>query len=148
MAREYKQGRYEVQNKQKYVGTKTNVRYLSSYELEFFRWADRCPAVIQWSTETVIVPYYHPLKQRKARYIVDVYIKYQTKTGELKEELIEIKPILQCQRPKKGKKSTKTYEDQMAVWIVNEAKWMAAKKYAEERGWRFRLITENSIFRG
>lgn len=141
-------GYYVVTNTDKYVGTKKEIRYLSSYEREFFAWADRCRAVLKWSAETVVVPYFNPIKQRNARYIVDIYIMYQNKNGEIRHELIEIKPLSMCKRPAKGKKSKKTYEDEMGRWITNQAKWSAAKKYAEERGWNFRIITENSIFRG
>lgn len=148
MARNYTQGYYEVKNKEKYCGTKTTIRYLSSYELKFFEWADRCPSVISWSAENTIVPYYNPIKQRQARYIVDIYIKYKDKKGTIHEELVEIKPIQQCKKPTKGRKSQKTYETEMMTWIINEAKWKSAQQYAKERGWGFRIITENSIFRG
>ncbi|WGH49579.1 head completion [Alishewanella phage vB_AspM_Slickus01] len=148
MTRKYKQGYYDVKNVEKYCGTKTHIRYLSSYELRFFEWCDRCTAIIKWSAETVIVPYHNPLKGKMCRYIVDIYFKYTNKHGVVCEELVEIKPSAQCKRPNKGKKSEKTYQSEMATWIVNQAKWQAAKKYAEERSWNFRIITENSLFRG
>jgi hypothetical protein len=148
MARNYQQGYYEVQNKDKYCGTKTTIRYLSSYELHFFKWADRCPSVLSWSAENTIVPYFNPIKNRQARYIVDIYLKYKDKNGNIREELVEIKPEQQAKKPQKGRKSQKTYETEMMTWIVNESKWKAAQQYAKERGWGFRVITENSIFRG
>lgn len=148
MARNYRQGTYEVQNKEKYIGAK-NPRYLSSYELEFHSYCDRSPAIIKWGAEVVVVDYYNPVKQRKSRYIVDVYIKYVNNRGEIKEELIEIKPLVQCAPPKKGrgKKAENTYIQESLTWAVNQAKWEAATKYAEDRGWNFRIITEKSLFR-
>ena len=148
MARNYTQGTYEAVNKDKYVGTRA-ARYLSGWELEVFRWCDRSPNILKWGSEVVVVPYYNPVKQRKARYLVDVYMKYRNKSGEIKEALIEIKPLSQCKKPSKGRrKKESTYIEECLTYSVNQAKWEAASKYAAERGWEFRAITENSIFKG
>lgn len=148
MANNYHQGTYEIQNWDKYTGTK-NPRYLSSYELHFFKWADRSPAVVCWSAEQVVVPYFNPVKKRNARYLVDIYFKYYDRNGVLHECLAEIKPLEQCKPPVKTKgKSEKTYTHQVLTWMVNDAKWEAAKAYANARGWEFRIITQNSLFKG
>lgn len=148
MARNYNQGTYEVKNRDKYVGSK-DPRYLSGYELRVFEWCDRSPAVLKWGAEIVVVDYFNPVKNRKARYLVDVYLKYVNKAGDVKEELIEIKPMAQCSKPKmgRGKKAENTYIQESLTWATNEAKWAAADKYARERGWTFRLLTEASIFK-
>ena len=141
------QGTYDVKNKDKYVGTK-NPRYLSSYELQFFLWADNNKNILKWGAESVIVPYYDPVREKKRRYIVDVYIKYQTKSGSIREEIIEIKPMSQTQPPVKGKrKAQHVFESEQQTYITNLAKWEAAKQYAQERGWKFRVITEYNIFK-
>lgn len=148
MARNYKQGIYEVKNKDKYIGTK-EPRYLSSYESYFFSWCDRSKAILKWGAEVVVVNYFNPVKNRNARYIVDVYIKYVDKNGDIREELIEIKPHDQCSAPTKGrgKKAENTYIQESLTWATNQSKWEAATKYANERGWAFRLVTEKSLFR-
>lgn len=144
--RNYKQGIYEIVNWEKYVGTKSP-RYLSSYEYHFFRFLDRHPNIIKWASETVVVKYYNPVKERNARYIVDVYIKYRDKDGSIKEELVEVKPLAHLQKPKKTKNKKKTtFDSEMQTYIQNISKWSAAKKYATERGWKFRIITEKNIF--
>jgi hypothetical protein len=143
----YKQGIYQVKNREKYIGTK-DPRYLSSYEYKFFAWADRSKSVTKWGAEVVVVPYFNEPKNRKARYIVDVYLEYIDKNGEIRRELIEIKPITQVQPPRKGKKRKDVYENEVLTFIQNQNKWKAAEKYAEERGWNFRIITENSLFKG
>lgn len=150
MARNYQQGTYKIQNPDKYLGTKSEIRYLSSYELEVWKWCDRTPNVIAWSAENVVVPYFNPVKNRKARYIVDAFVKWIDVNGEIHEALIEIKPAAQANKkpPTKGRKSQKTYLEECATWMVNQAKWNAAQKYAEERGWKFQILTENQIFRG
>jgi hypothetical protein len=146
MARQYQQGTYDVQNKDKYIGAK-NPRYLSSYELAVFQFCDRSPNVIECGSETTIVKYYNPVKQRLARYIVDIYIKYKDKAGNIHEELIEIKPKAQCKPPTKGRKRKDVYEQEVLTWMVNQAKWEEASKYADQRGMKFRILTEDSIFR-
>ncbi len=146
MRYDYHQGTYEVQNKDKYLGTK-NPRYLSSYEYRVFKFFDQNPNVIKWGAETVVVKYYNPVKQRKARYIADLYVEYVDKNGEHHKELIEIKPAAQVKKPvKRGKKRQDVFESEQRTYAVNQAKWNAAKEYARQRGWKFRILTENEIF--
>jgi len=143
----YKQGVYKVKNKEKYLGTK-DPRYLSSYELKFFQWADRSKSVTKWGAEVVVVPYFNEPKDRNARYIVDIYLEYVDKNGKVQRELIEIKPLAQALPPKRGKKRKDIYENEVLTYIQNQNKWQAATDYANERGWKFRILTENSIFKG
>lgn len=148
MARKYMKGEFAPTNKEKYIG-KVPIVYRSSYEYEFLKWADRSPAVLEYALESVVVKYFNPIKNRNARYIVDVFIKYKNKHGEIVSELIEVKPLSQTMPPKTTKrKSRKTMINEQTTWVQNNAKWHAAKKYAELRGWKFRIVTENSIFKG
>ena len=39
---------------------------------------------------------------------------------------------------------SKIYE--IRNWMVNSDKWSSAKDYCEDRGWSFRLLTEEDIF--
>lgn len=147
MGYKFKQGEYTLKNPEKYIG-KSAPYYRSSYELKFFEWADSRDSVVSWGSENVIVPYYNPVKGRQARYYVDIVITYINKNGDKITELIEIKPLSQCVRPKmgRGKKAETTYLSETIAWNTNNAKWAAAEKYARERGWLFRIITESSIF--
>ena len=143
----FKQGIYEVKNKDKYMGQK-DPRYLSSYELKLFEFCDNHRDVVKWGSEVVVVPYYNPIKEKKSRYMVDLYVEYLDKNKELHKELIEIKPKLQTQPPsKKGNKKQSTRALEESRWIQNTAKWEAAKIYAEERGCVFKLLTEEQIFK-
>lgn len=154
MARNYKQGIYEVKNKDKYIGTK-DPRYLSSFEYYCFRYFDMHKDVLKWGAEVVTVPYMNPSKRtmdgspKKCRYIVDVYAKYLDRHGNVKEGLFEIKPYTETQPPKKtGKKKESTMKYEELTYNQNLAKWQAAKEYAESKGMTFELITENEMFRG
>lgn len=146
MARNYHQGEYQVKNWDKYRGTK-NPRYLSSYERTVFEWCDRTPSVLEWGAEIIVVPYYCKIKQRKRRYIVDLWLKYKNSKGDILTEIVEIKPFSQTQPPKQGRKKPQTFLEEQMTWEVNKAKWEAADEYARQRGWTFRVITEKSIYR-
>lgn len=141
------QGEYQIQNWEKYAG-KTNPRYLSSWELQVMKFLENHPDVVLWGSETVVVPYFNPVKERKARYMVDFYAKYKNKNGYIREEIIEVKPYAQCLPPTKtARKRQDIFESESLTYAQNTAKWQAAKKYAEDRGWSFRVITEYDIFR-
>jgi hypothetical protein len=146
--RNFHQGKYDVINKDRYMGTNTSPRYLSSWELQVFKYLDHKPGVIQWGAEVVVVPYMHPRKETMSRYIVDVYVEYTDADGTVQKEMIEIKPSAQCSQPKKtNRKRQDVYEQEVNAWVVNSAKWTAAQKYAKDRGIWFRVITEKDIFR-
>lgn len=146
MARNYKQGVYPIVNWDKYRGTK-EPRFLSSYELAVWKWCDSSPHVLEWGAEIVVVPYFCKVKQKKRRYIVDLWLKYKNKHGEVITEIVEIKPYSQCVPPKKGRKKASTFLEEQLTYDVNMAKWEAANAYAKERGWKFRIITEKSIYK-
>ena len=106
----YRQGIYKPVHKEKYTGSK-HPRYLSSWELKFFKWCDINPNVIKWASESVCLPYISPVDKKLHRYFVDntVHIK---EGNNIVKYLIEIKPYKQTQAPKKhgnNKQSTILY---------------------------------------
>lgn len=142
----FRQGKYIVKNKEKYLGTK-DPRYMSSWELDVFKRLDENPNVLKWGSETVIVPYYSTIDGRKRRYMVDIYVEY-LKNGEKITEIIEIKPFKETKPPKKvGRKKKETYLKELYTYSVNVQKWEAATKYAKERGWNFKIITEKDMYK-
>lgn len=142
----YKQGIYKPTNLQKYKGVK-NPRYLSSWELKFFRWCDQNPSIVEWSSESVIIPYINPIDRKAHRYMVDN--KIIVKEGDrLIKYLIEIKPKKQTRKPTSHgnkKKSTVLYEN--IEYVRNCAKWEAAEKWCKSKGYIFKIITEDHLFR-
>lgn len=143
----FKQGYYKVKYPNKCKNPKPEVRYLSDYELKTYKACDLSKAVISWGAEVVIVPYDSKVKGRKARYIVDLYMKWVDKFGNLREEIIEIKPLNQVHKPKRGRKKQSTFDREMETWLLNQEKWKAAEQYAKARGWKFRVITEKAIYK-
>jgi len=100
----------------------------------------------QWQSEEIIIPYYDPIKKKRRRYYPDFLIKYKNSKGHTITELIEIKPYKEViGPPEKPKRKTKSWMYAVQTYINNQAKWKAAEEYCENRGWRFRIITENEL---
>lgn len=140
----YYQGKYTPKVPSKYKGDPTQVFYRSSWELKFFNWCDNNNAVERWSSEEIVIPYISPVDNRVHRYFVDAMIQVNTKEG-LKTYLIEIKPDVQTRPPKAPSRKTKQYLTEVMTWGVNEAKWKAAERYAKDRGWEFKVLTEHDL---
>jgi hypothetical protein len=138
------QGKFIPKNPQKYMGDPSNIIYRSSYEVKFMIWCDRRESVLQWGSEELVVPYVSPLDNQIHRYFVDFIMKVKTREG-VKTYMIEVKPYRFTQEPVIPKRKSKNFLTEVKQWGVNQAKWNAAKKYAEERGWEFMLITERDL---
>jgi hypothetical protein len=140
----YKQGYFRPKNKDKCIN-KEDVVFRSMLEAKFMTYCDSNANVIKWSSERVIIPYFNPIENKQRRYFIDFYVQMKTSTGII-DLLVEVKPKRQLQKPKESsnkKPSTIIYENKM--WIVNNAKWDAAEKYAEKKGMTFKKITEDDI---
>ena len=134
-------GLYPVKNLNKYIGDPRKVRFLSSWERNFCVNCDTNPNIIQWGSEPFKIQYWNPIKNRVANYFPDFIIKYRDARGEVITEVIEIKPMKQSVTSK----SMSTY-DKLSL-IVNHAKWQAAVAVCESHNIRFRVVTEQDLFR-
>jgi len=142
---QYKQGLYRPVNHEKYIGRHLP-EYRSSWELKFFQWCDRTETVLEWSSESVIVPYVSPVDSKVHRYYVDGTVVLR-EGDKIEKYLIEIKPKKQTVPPvesKRKKASTLLYEKM--TYAVNTAKWEAAEKFAKHKGMRFTILTEDQLF--
>jgi len=138
----FAQGKFNPKNPDKYVGNKTPT-YRSSWEFAFCRFCDEHPAVSQWASEAIKIPYRNPLTGKYTVYVPDFFIAYANKKGKAKVEIIEIKPAKQAYREQVGRS-----QHNQAHYIVNQAKWEAARAYCKQKGITFRIVTENDIFAG
>lgn len=140
----FKQGIFKPRNPEKFIGKVAIFR--SSFERKFFLWADKNPNVIEWGSENIIVPYKSPIDKKYHRYYVDTFVVIK-EGNNIKKYLIEIKPFSQTQPPKpsnRKKESTILYEN--IQWVINQAKWEAAKKFATSRNAEFLILTEKELF--
>lgn len=137
--KKWAQGIYEVLNPAKYVG-KRQPRYRSGWEHSFMRFCDSNDNVLQWASESIMIPYRHPLTGKMTNYVPDFLITYRTKDNTVRAELIEIKP------KKQSVIESKMSSRDRAVVAINYAKWDAATKWARRHGLTFRVITESDMF--
>lgn len=111
------------------------------------KFCDLNESILEWSSEEVVVPYRSPLDKKLHRYYVDFWVKMKDKDGNIKCQLVEIKPEKQTKEPKKPKKQTRRYLKEVKTWIINSTKWTAAKEFCEARDWKFVVLTEKQLFK-
>jgi hypothetical protein len=145
MYKETYKGRYKIENIKKYKGDISDVIYRSSWELKFMRWCDSNPSVLEWGSETVIIPYRSPVDNNVHRYFVDFYIKIQDKDKKILKYLIEIKPEKFTKPPPIPQKKTKRFIQEVFNYGINQSKWEAASSFCKDRGWQFLVLTERDL---
>jgi hypothetical protein len=128
-------------NIEKYSGN-VPIVMRSKMERKFAMWCDESSNVLMWSSETLKVPYYNPIKKRKANYYPDFIVKFRTNDGD-KIYIIELKPESQTTKPKYSKR--KSLLNEQMVYLVNTAKWRAAKEFCENYGYNFMVVTNESV---
>tara|TARA_R100001082_G_scaffold110409_1_gene90288 strand:- start:1532 stop:1966 length:435 start_codon:yes stop_codon:yes gene_type:complete len=138
-------GRFKPKHPEKYIGNPTNIIYRSLLERRFMLYCDTSKNILEWGSEEVIVPYKSPVDNKMHRYYVDFIVRLKNKEGLIETLLIEVKPKKQCSPPKKPKKKNRSYITEVKTWGVNSAKWKAATEYAENKGWKFKIMTEETL---
>jgi len=108
-------------------------------------YCDKNENILEWGSEEIVVPYRSPVDNRYHRYFPDFYIKYKDNNGKIKKSIIEIKPYKQCIEPKVQKRKTKGYIYEVMEYAKNQAKWEAAKEWCLDRGYEFKVLTENEL---
>lgn len=137
-------GFFNPLNDNKYRGSRPIV-YRSGLELNFFRWCDRNDRVLQWGSESVVIPYLSPRDGRLHRYFVDSVLLLKTDTGT-KKFLVEIKPEKQTKPPglhTRMNKKNLLYEQ--LNWAINSSKWEAARNWCQKNGFEFVILTEKQL---
>ncbi len=145
MYKETYKGRYRVLNPKKYKGDINEIVYRSSWELKFMKWCDINSSILEWGSETVIIPYKSPVDNKLHRYFVDFYIKVQEKDSNIKKYLIEIKPEKFTKPPQIPEKKTKRFIEEVFNYGINQSKWKYANEFCEDRGWKFLVLTEKDL---
>jgi hypothetical protein len=138
-------GKYRPNNPLKYKGDYRNIIYRSLWELKFMKYCDSNQNILEWGSEEFWLPYRSPLDNKVHRYFPDFYIKVRETTGKINKMVIEVKPKKQCMEPKRPKKKTRGYIYEVREYARNQAKWKAAKSYCLDRGYEFKILTENEL---
>ena len=105
------------------------------------KFCDEHNSVRNWASEAVKIPYRNPLSGKFTIYVPDFFITYVNAQGKQHVELIEVKPASQTFEDKLGKSKYNK-----AHYVVNQAKWGAARAWCKQKGIFFRVITEGDIF--
>ena len=137
----YANGKFAVKNPEKYMGKRTPT-YRSSWEFAFMNFCDNNPAVLNWTSESVKIPYFNPVSGKNTIYVPDFLIIYVDRSDAKHAEVIEIKP-----RKEISMENARSARDQAAA-VLNAAKWAAARAWCAQQGLKFRIVTEEDIFAG
>ena len=108
-------------------------------------YCDNNPNIIEWGSEEVIIPYKSPLDKRVHRYFPDFYIKYVDNKGQSRRVIIEVKPKKQLKPPPEPKRRTQRWMNEVAIYMINQAKFKAANEYCKDRRYEFRILTEDHL---
>jgi len=136
----FAKGKFVVKNTSKYVGTLVPT-YRSSWELAFMNFCDNNDNILQWASEPIRIPYQHPLTGKMTTYVPDFIVTYRGPNNTTHAELIEIKPKKQSLIEDKMNSKDRT------IVAINHFKWEAAQRWCKANGLKFRVITEDDIFR-
>jgi len=136
----YAQGPFYPKNPKKYIG-KGTIRLRSSWEFAFANFCDNNENVLEWSSESIRIPYRNPLTGKSTTYVPDFLIRYRDKNSKIVVELIEVKPY------KQSVVEGKMNANLRATVAINRAKWKMAAAWCKKQGIKFRVVTENEIYR-
>jgi hypothetical protein len=139
MARNYAQGKFQVKNPEKYIGQGLPT-YRSGWEFTFMQFCDNNPAILQWASEAIKIPYRNPFTNKQTIYVPDFLIIYIDAKQQKHAEVIEIKPSTETTM-----EAARSTRDRAYV-ALNMAKWQAANHWCKQQGMHFRVVTENQIF--
>jgi hypothetical protein len=138
-------GKFKPSYPDKYKGDPTNIIYRSLWELKFLRYCDLNENILEYSSEEIMIPYLDKSTSKVRRYFPDAYIKVRQSDGTIKKYLIEIKPAKQTVPPARPKRQTKKYLAEAMEFVKNQSKWEAAKEWCLDRGYEFKVLTENEL---
>lgn len=135
-------GPFKPTRPEKYIGDPAKIVFRSRIELRYMQYIDLNDDIVAWNSECTVIPYFDPSANKHRRYFPDLLIK--RKDGVIM--MIELKHTSEASEPR-PKKQTRRALNEVRTWATNNAKWEAAKKYCEERGWLFKVLTEKELGR-
>ena len=147
----YRQGYYHVINIEKYIGDTSKVIYRSSWEKKMMTFCDMNERIMKWSSENIQIPYLNPVENAIKIYNIDFYFQVRQDDNSIKNIIAEVKPSKKLEKPmlpttRLTEKRIEAHNYQMKEYVTNVYKFQAAKKWAEERGWEFMIVTEQFLY--
>jgi len=139
------QGKFKPINPDKYLGDVQGIIFRSNLERRLMMFCDTNPDVLEWASEEFCIRYVSPVDRKEHRYFPDFFMKIKKKDDTIDSVVIEVKPHSQCFPPKQPKKQTRRFIAECQTYVVNQAKWAAAKKFCDKHGFRFEILTEKHL---
>jgi hypothetical protein len=137
------QGRYFIENINKFDGKNKSIIYKSSWESKFCYFLDHHPNVKKWCYECLRIKYYNCLDQKNHVYITDFCFQKIT-NGNKQNFVVEVKPKRQIFPPlipkNKSQKRKKRYLQESQTYVQNLCKWAAADEYCKKKDLNFRIV--------
>lgn len=140
MSMKFSQGSYKIKNPEKYIGL-GSPRYRSSWEFSVMKMCDENPAIKQWASESVKIPYKDPLTGKATIYVPDFLVIFVDKNNNKRAELWEIKPVNQTFKESVGRNPYN-----QAQYVKNMVKRAAARAWCQQNNVTFRIITEKELW--
>jgi len=130
---------FNPKNPSKYAGDPPKIVCRSLWERNVCKFCDDHPNILKWSSEEIAIPYVSPIDQKVHNYFPDFLIQFQNLNGK-QTWMIEVKPKKQTLLKENASKKEKS------IWLINNAKWSAAKKYCDKHNITFKILTEKDLF--
>lgn len=141
----YQQGVFRPLHPEKYISKQPCI-YRSSYELKLFRWLDANSNVLEWSSESMAIPYISPKDNKIHRYFPDVILKLKDKFGNVHNYIVEVKPEKQTKPPilVNRKNAQKVFYEQL-TFAINQSKWQSTQEWCQKNNFKFMILTEKEL---
>lgn len=131
--------KFKPKNTKKYIGNIQNIVCRSLWERRVCKFLDENTNILKWSSEEIVIPYTNPIDQKVHNYYPDFLVQF-TNEGQIYTWLLEVKPLKQTLLKENANKKEKI------TWLINTAKWNAAKIYCKKNNMEFKILTEKEIF--
>lgn len=138
--------KFEPKNPQKYVGNNKNIVCRSNWERKFCKYLDENVNIIRWSSEEIKIPYLSTIDRQLHHYYPDFVFEATNKNNNVQTFMVEIKPKKQTVEPT-VRKNKRAYLNECITFETNQCKWKAANLYCKEKGWIFKILTEDNLFK-
>ena len=154
MAYNSHKGWYKLVNPQKFIPPLDGhmqsynngaVNFKSRLELHAFKYADFNKHVKHWSIEPFPIHYIKPSDGKQHRYYIDLFLEFTT--GD--KFIVEVKSKGETELPKPPKKPNEKnlgyYQTALMTYAINQAKWAAARDFAEKNDIKFIILSEDVL---
>ena len=162
----YHQGNYLPKNIEKVLklNKEGGIYFRSRLEYRMMIFLDHSSRIKKWGAECISIPYQlthyesnGDINLKKHTYYPDFYYELETDNGDVQKTVVEVKPqseyddvILLEQKkfqiPKEATmKKLRNLEYRLKMAQKNQKKWENMISYCNSKGWKFIVITEDTL---